>query len=74
MDTENARVTRREAAELAGVSERTINRWSERGLIRVWHDPKFRAPAQYDAQEVLTAALRTTVDVPLPPPETDISG
>lgn len=78
MDTENTRITRREAAELAGVTERTINRWKARGLLSAVHSPPLphggTGPAYYDREEVLNAALRTTVDVPLPEPETDISG
>lgn len=33
-----ARVTTREAAELAGVSERTIKRWAAAGRIRVRYE------------------------------------
>jgi DNA-binding transcriptional MerR regulator len=58
MDTENTRVTRAQAAELAGVSQRTINRWSADGLLRVRYDPKFRRPAEYDREEVLRVAAR----------------
>lgn len=52
------RVTRKEAAEIAGVSERTINRWSATGDIRVWRDPFFRRPAEYDREEVLARAQK----------------
>lgn len=57
MDMENARVTRREAAALAGVSERTINRWSAEELITVQRNG-WRLPATYDPAEVLRAAGR----------------
>lgn len=58
MNTQNTRITRVEAAELAGVSERTINRASAAGQLRVWHDPQFRRPAEYDREEVLAWAER----------------
>lgn len=58
MDTENTRVTRAQAAELAGVSERQINRWSAAGLLTVDYDPQFRRPATYDPEEVKAAAER----------------
>ena len=74
MNTENARITRKEAAELAGVTERTINRWSARRLLKTHRPDGPWGLAYYDREEVLNAALRTTVDVPLPEPETDISG
>lgn len=57
MDTENTRVTRKEAALLAGVSERTINRWSAEELITVRHNG-WRKPATYDPAEVLRVAGR----------------
>lgn len=66
MSTENARVTREEAAEMAGVSLRTINRWREKGLLGVQYDPKFREPATYDPEEVMAAAGRKVENVPLP--------
>lgn len=56
MDTETTRVTREQAAALAGVSMRTINRWSAKGLLKVKRDRKFRKPATYDPVEVLRAA------------------
>jgi predicted site-specific integrase-resolvase len=56
MSTQNARVTRVEAAELAGVDPRTINRWSAAGLLTVVRDPSFRRPATYDREEVLRVA------------------
>jgi phage terminase Nu1 subunit (DNA packaging protein) len=58
MDTENARITRKEAAELVGVSERTINRWSAKGLLGVRRDRQFRKPATYDRAKVIAAATR----------------
>lgn len=58
MDTSRTRITRKEAAALAGVSERTINRWSAAGDIRVWRDSGFRRPAEYDRREVLARASR----------------
>lgn len=47
------RITRKEAAELAGVSERTISRWRAEGLLTVERDPEFRRPATYSRAEVL---------------------
>jgi predicted site-specific integrase-resolvase len=73
MNTENARVTRKEAAVLAGVSERTINRWSARGLVRVWRDPDFRLPATYDRAQIMAVAAGARRVVTLELPETDIS-
>lgn len=70
MDTENARVTRKEAARLAGVTQRTINRWSAAGIIRVHRPHGPWGPAEYDTAEVLRAA--GMVDVNLPE-ETDIA-
>lgn len=57
MDTQNARVTREQAAKLAGVSPRQINRWSAAGLLRdVVHGPPGSViPATYDREEVLRA-------------------
>jgi len=74
MNTENARITRKEVAELLGVTERTVNRWSARGLIRTYRPAGPWGLAYYDREEVLSAVGRATVDVPLPEPETDISG
>jgi predicted site-specific integrase-resolvase len=73
VDTQNARVTRAQAAELAGVSMRQINRWSADGLLRVWHDPKFRKPAMYDRAEVERIAQRAKRMKDVPLPEADIS-
>lgn len=73
MNTENTRVTRAEAARMAGVSERTINRWSAAGILRVERDPYFRKPSTYSVAEVMTAAdrwaerLTSMRDLPLPP-------
>lgn len=73
MDTENARVTRKEAALLAGVTERTINRWAERGLVRVTRPAGPWGTAQYDREDVLRVALRdgATLALPEPPEEPD---
>lgn len=56
--TKTTRVTREQAAEAAGVSPRTINRWSAQGRIRVFRGG-WRDPATYDLGEVLAAANRT---------------
>lgn len=58
MDTKRTRVTRKEAALAAGVSERTINRWSAVGDISVRRGRGFRKPATYDLEEVLARANR----------------
>lgn len=74
MDTQNTRVTRAQAAALAGVTERTVNRWSAQGRIRVWRPNGPWGPAEYDAREVLAAADRTAeLAALLNQPETDIS-
>lgn len=73
MDTENARVTRKEAAELAGVAERTINRWAQRGLLKVHRPDGPWGLAYFDAEEVLRVQSRPVVQLELPLPETDIS-
>lgn len=54
---ENTRVTRKEAALLAGVTERTINRWSAEGLLDVEYG-SWREPATYDRGQVIRAAGR----------------
>lgn len=59
MNTGTTRVTREQAAAHAGVHPRTINRWGAQGRIRVWRDPSFRRPAEYDLGEVMAAANRT---------------
>lgn len=56
MDTQNTRITRAQAAALAGVSVRTISRWSAAGKLTVERDPGFRKPATYDRAEVLRAS------------------
>ena len=67
MNTENTRVTREEAAELAGVSLRQIRRWRESGQLVPEYGPiGARVPATYDRNDVLALALRETRDVPLP--------
>lgn len=73
MNTQITRVTRAEAAAHAGVSERTINRWSAKGLVRVERDPDFRRPATYDLAEVMAVAERGRRVETLHLPETDIS-
>ena len=59
MSTQNTRVTRAQAAELAGVSQRTINRWRAQGRIQVWYPSGPWGAAEYDRGEVLAAANRT---------------
>lgn len=73
MDTQNTRVTRAQAAELAGVSTRQISRWAAAGLLTVIHDPNpWTQAALYDPDEVAAAAERWVQrladmrDVPLP--------
>lgn len=56
MDTENTRVTRKEAALLAGVSVRTISRWSAEGVLRARYTGRRAVPVDYDPAEVLRAA------------------
>lgn len=74
MNTENARLTRKEAAELAGVSERTINRWGAAGVLGVQRPPSgSREPATYDRTLVLSIAARSRRAVTLELPEPDIS-
>lgn len=62
MNTLNTRLTRAQAAELAGVSMRQINRWSAAGLVTPEYPPPLptgaTAPATYDREEVLAAAER----------------
>lgn len=65
MDTENARVTRKEAALLAGVSERTINRWSAMGLIAVHRPNGPWGAAEFDRTEVLRAAKMLDLELPV---------
>lgn len=62
---EKARITRAEAALLAGVSERTISRWNAEGLLDVKYPPRDKGvprwwalPATYDPDEVLRVAGR----------------
>lgn len=53
MDTEDARVTLKEAAALVGVSTRTVSRWSAAGLIAVERGPSgSHEPATYSRREV----------------------
>lgn len=52
------RITRQEAAELAGVSDRTISRWAASGRIEVYYvRTPTGAQATYDPDEVLLAAV-----------------
>jgi len=66
MNTEPERLTKIQAAELAGVSMRTITRWTQRGVLPVYRPHGPWGPAEYDREEVLRAALRKTIDLPLP--------
>jgi|GEM_PF-6629794 len=59
-------VTRPQAAELAGVSERTINRWAARLRLRTYRRQGPWGPAEYDAEEVVQVAGRETVTLALP--------
>ena len=70
MNTENTRVTRKEAAELAGVSERTILRWVSRGLLKVHRPDGPWGRSEYDSSQVLAAAGRTTETLELPVDDT----
>lgn len=77
MSIEDQRVTLDEAAVLAGVSRRTINRWAARGRLEVRHSTTDRGvplPATVDRDDVIRLALTPATDLPLPEPETDISG
>lgn len=57
MDTTDTRVTRAQAADLAGVKPRTINRWSALGLLAVRKGPSgSQTPATYSRAEVLRVA------------------
>lgn len=57
MDTQSTRVTRKEAAALAKVSERTIIRWAAAGLLKPLHGPAgARVHVTYDRAEVEAAA------------------
>lgn len=58
MDINKARVTRAEAALLAGVSKRTISRWSAEGIIEARYTGKRAVPVDYDPDQVLRAAGR----------------
>lgn len=56
MDTSDTRVTREQAAALAGVHVRTISRWAAAGKLIPEYDPKFRKPATYSYREVMRAS------------------
>ena len=61
MDTEKStRVTRAEAAEIAGVSERTISRWAAKGLLGKIRRPPSGStrPVTYEIGKVLAEAER----------------
>lgn len=58
MNTSDTRVTREQAAALAGVSPRQINRWSAAGLLSVERDPECRRPATYAPGELAEAAVK----------------
>jgi hypothetical protein len=70
-------VTRSEAADIAGVSERTINRWAARQLLWTYRRKGPYGPAEYDQEEVLRVVWGDTTTLTLPDedatPETDIS-
>lgn len=53
---QDARVTRVEAARIAGVSVRTISRWRSLGWLVAEYDPSFRRPATYSLREVKETA------------------
>lgn len=56
MNTEDTRITLKQAAELAGVRTRTINRWSAKELITVERGPSgSQEPATYSRLEILAA-------------------
>jgi hypothetical protein len=62
MDTSETRVTREQAAEIAKVSTRTINRWTAAGILTAEYGPiGHRVPATYDPEEVRTARARWAV-------------
>ena len=69
-----AHITRARAAELAGVSERTVIRWARRGLLTVHRPNGPYVISLYDSEDVIAAALTATLDVALLGPETDVSG
>lgn len=56
--TNNTRVTRKEAALAAGISERTVQRLAAAGRIQVFRSADYRDPALYLLEEVLTAAAQ----------------
>lgn len=70
MDTETPHVTCARAAEIAGVSMRTVRRWRAAGLIGVSRPDGPWGVALYSVPEVMRAAKM--MDLPLPP-EPDIT-
>lgn len=62
--TETTRVTREQAAELAGVSKRTISRWTADGLLPARYTGKRAVPVDYDPEEVMRVARMKTVRLP----------
>lgn len=55
MNTSDTRVTREQAAELAGVTPRQISRWSAAGLFTVTRPDGPYGRALYDPEEVRAA-------------------
>lgn len=87
MNTQNARVTIKEAAALTGVSERTVRRWTRAGFLTdiVYGPVGSTVPATYDPAEVMEAREKwrqlilsrvgsMEVEASAEEPETDISG
>lgn len=64
MDTEDTRVTIKEAADLAGVKPRTINRWSAAGHLTVERPNGPYGAATYSRLEVLRVSGRRRKDSP----------
>lgn len=66
-NTDDTRVTRVEAARIAGVDVRTISRWKAEGLITdVQYATDFRSPATYSLREVMRARDMRTLRLPEP--------
>lgn len=66
MDTTDTRVTRAQAADLAGVKPRTINRWSAAGYLTVERPNGPYGAATYSRLEVLRVSGRRSEDLPSP--------
>ena len=58
MNTSDTRVTREQAAEQAGVSERQINRWAQAGIITTFRPDGPYGRAFYDPAEVRAAPAK----------------